>query len=87
MRLSPHPQAWDRTKEIPVKDFVYRAALRIFLPHLARSTAQEARSSLFNEEGCEYVSVEDRGADTTIFSFAGAAMLYAGMPADRKSVV
>ncbi len=64
-----------------MKDFVYRAALKIFLPHLARSTEQDARSSLFNDEGRDYVAVEDRGADTTIFSFAGGAMLYAGMPA------
>jgi hypothetical protein len=63
-----------------LKDFVYRQAIRLFLPHLHRALQHEDAVSLFKEGAPEYVAVEDRGSDKTIFSFAGAAMLYAGMP-------
>lgn len=59
---------------------VYRAAVRVFLPHLAESLRLEAEKGLFRGNGAEHVVVEDRGAPRTIFSFAGGAALYAGMP-------
>ncbi|MDX9975601.1 MAG: hypothetical protein RBU21_21640 [FCB group bacterium] len=64
-----------------MKDFVYRLAVRLFLPHLHESLKQEDAASVFKAGAPEYAVVEDRGSDKTIFSFAGAAMLYAGMPA------
>lgn len=64
-----------------MKDFVYRLAVRLFLPHLHESLKHEDAASLFKAGTPEYVVVENRGSDKTIFSFAGAAMLYAGMPA------
>lgn len=60
-------------------DRLYKWIIRLFLPHLADSMRQETTRDLFGEAGA-YVRVEDRGSDKTIFSFAGGAMLYAGMP-------
>jgi len=57
---------------------------RIFVPGLAEQMKREGSFAL--DDGAsshvdlEHVTVEDRGADMTIFVFSGLAVLFAGMP-------
>lgn len=68
------------------RNVVFKWVTRLFLPDLARSMAQERALRLNEPEGAggsfpEYVQVEDRGADVTLFCFSGMAVLFAGLPA------
>ena len=59
---------------------------RIFLPSLAKSMAEEGTFDFTSPDGegtfdrSKFIQVEDKGSDVTIVSFAGAAVLFAGMP-------
>lgn len=64
-----------------MKDTVYRTAVRLLLPHLAQSMALDAGARMFAAGSTDHVLIENHGRDRTIFSFAGGALLYAGVPA------
>ena len=57
---------------------------RILDPEMARGMVRDGAmdfGQISEEQKNAFVEVEDRGSDVTIFSFAGLAVLYAGMPA------
>lgn len=63
---------------------IFRVSTRIFLPDLARQMEAEGTFQLDANpvgalEEADYVRVENNGADTTVFVFAGLDVLYAGM--------
>ena len=68
-------------------NFFIKLLSRIFMPSLARSMEQEGTFD-FTDPGIssgdfdrsQFIQVEDNGSDVTIVSFAGMAVLYAGMP-------
>ena len=62
---------------------VFRWVTRIFDPGMAKNMEQGGVRQLeaFGEEDIsDYVEVIDRGSDVTIFTFAGLAVLFAGLP-------
>ncbi len=60
--------------------------LRLFMPGIAEALREENQRVLHNTPGSDgaqasdCIEIEDRGADVTIVSFAGMAVLYAAMP-------
>jgi hypothetical protein len=70
-----------------ILNFFIKLASRIFMPTLAKNMAEEGTFD-FTESGApgseldrsEFIQVEDNGSDVTIVSFAGAAVLFAGLP-------
>ena len=66
-----------------MKEKILRAVTRLIAPKLAANMERGGTGGIteFGAEAMEqYVEVEDRGSDVTIFSFAGLAALYAGLP-------
>jgi hypothetical protein len=73
-----------RSLWLKLKNGVFRAATRLFMPDLARQMEQEGVFDLNdhtvpNNEEAAYMRVEDNGADMTILAFAGLDVLYAGL--------
>lgn len=67
------------------KETVARGITRMFLPQLAKKMEEEGTFHLFEGENApvnldDYFVVDDRGADLTIFAFAGMDVLFAGEP-------
>lgn len=70
-----------------ILNFFIKLASRIFMPDLAKNMAHEGTFD-FTESGApgdtldrgRFIQVEDNGSDVTIVSFAGAAVLFAGLP-------
>ena len=66
-----------------MKEKVLRSLTRLFAPELA-ANMERGGSGGITEFGAnevdQFMEVDDRGADVTIFSFAGLAALYAGLP-------
>lgn len=65
-----------------LKNAAFQWSMRIFMPGLAKQMQQEGTFEL--KEGKEiaeedYMLVEDRGADVTIYAFSGIDVLFAGM--------
>ena len=65
-----------------LKNTAFQLSMRIFMPGLAKQMRQEGTFEL--KEGAEvaeeeYMLVEDRGADVTVFAFSGIDVLFAGM--------
>ncbi len=59
--------------------------MKVLVPDIARSMEAEGSLDPFKKDFTEeeikkYLMVEDNNADTTIFCFAGGAVLYAGLP-------
>jgi hypothetical protein len=68
-----------------MRDTLFRVTTRIFLPGLADKMEQEGTFNMFEgaRETCDlddYFIVDDRGADITVFAFAGMDVLFAGEP-------
>jgi hypothetical protein len=68
-----------------VKNAVYKMLARAFMPDVAKSMEREGTFDLADNDGgvddsLPHVVIEDRGSDVTIFSFAGMAVLFAGLP-------
>lgn len=63
-------------------EFVARKAGALLMPTAARLHEEEVASGAFGADGNlpETIRVEDRGADTTIFSFSSAGFLHSGLP-------
>jgi hypothetical protein len=71
-----------------IKNGLYRSGMRILMPDLARQMLKEGNLSLPKDsaapaEGAtpppEFIHIKNRGADITVFAFAGLDVLYAGM--------
>jgi len=65
---------------------LYKWLARTFVSDVAKNMEREGAAfdldaGANQAEELPYVLVEDRGADVTIFSFAGMAVLFAGLPA------
>lgn len=70
-----------------VGDFFVRLFVRVFFPGFARDLEQEGQLCFRDKtvpldslDLSGYIDVEDNGSDVTVVSFAGMAVLYAGMP-------
>ena len=68
-----------------LKKKLFQCAVRILFPDLASGMLAEGsfdpfKKSFSKEEIEQCFMTEDNGADTTIFCFAGGAVLYAGLP-------
>jgi len=70
-----------------VRNFIIKLVSRIFMPGLAKSMAEEGTFDFREPDGADgdidrsqFIQVEDNGSDVTIVSFAGAAVLFAGLP-------
>jgi len=69
-----------------MKERIARFIIRRFVPkEVVDAIEHEVESGMFakrreSQELPEHMLIEDRGADTTIFSFAGGALLFAGQP-------
>ncbi|MCF6286515.1 MAG: hypothetical protein L3K26_15170 [Candidatus Hydrogenedentes bacterium] len=70
-----------------ILNFIVKLVSRIFMPGLAKNMAEEGTFDFTTPGGTEgdfdrskFIQVEDKGSDITIVSFAGAAVLFAGMP-------
>jgi len=70
-----------------ILNFFIKLASRIFMPGLARNMAAEGTFDFTGPDGAgcdfdrsQFIQVEDNGSDVTIVSFAGAAVLFAGLP-------
>tara|TARA_R110001592_G_scaffold37183_1_gene124196 strand:- start:146 stop:1075 length:930 start_codon:yes stop_codon:yes gene_type:complete len=70
-----------------IRDFILKLVSRIFMPGLAKSMAEEGSFNFRSPDGSAgdfdrspFIQVEDNGSDVTIVSFAGAAVLFAGLP-------
>lgn len=70
----------------PIFNWFLRAAARVFLPSIAKEMEREGQLDFRDKpkggeyDLSDYLRVEDNGSDVTIFSFAGMAVLFAGMP-------
>ena len=71
-----------------IKNALYRSGMRILMPDLARQMLEEGNFSLpkdsaLSGEGAapppEFIHIENRCANVTIFAFAGLDVLYAGL--------
>ncbi len=70
---------------IMIRKKLFQIVARILFPDLASSMLAEGsfdpfKNSFSREEIENCFMIEDNGADTTIFCFAGGAVLYAGLP-------
>ncbi|MCL4693368.1 MAG: alpha/beta hydrolase [Candidatus Hydrogenedentes bacterium] len=76
----------DTAKKFALKEKIARFIIRRFVPkEVVDAVEYELQSGMFTEQSetkelPEHVLIEDRGAETTIFSFAGGALLFAGQP-------
>lgn len=76
----------DTAKKFALKEKIAQFIIRRFVPkEVVDAMEYEIENGMFAEQGAakelpEHVLIEDRGADTTIFSFAGGALLFAGQP-------
>lgn len=68
-------------------NFIIKLVSRIFMPSLAKNMADDGAYDFKSPEGgpgdfdrSPFIQVEDNGSDVTIVSFAGAAVLFAGLP-------
>jgi len=70
----------------PVLQKVVIKFLEVFMPGAASAIKTEGQFSMTDHghagtlEPSTYIDVEDNGADVTLVSFAGMAVLYAAMP-------
>ena len=67
-----------------IPERIVKLVTRLLAPELAKNMerADSAQFTEFTPEHIEnFVEVEDRGSDVTIFTFAGLAVLFAGLPA------
>ncbi len=69
-----------------IRNFLIKLISRLFMPGIAKEMEREGQFD-FQKRGPEeeydysqYIQVEDNGSDVTIVSFAGMAVLFAGMP-------
>ena len=73
-------------KKYALKERAARFIIRRFVPkEVVDAIENEIAGGLFTENARsealpEHVLIEDRGSDTTVFSFAGGALLFAGQP-------
>ena len=66
-----------------VTERIFRWAARLFDPGMAKNMERSGAAQLnefTDEDISDFVEVIDRGSDVTIFSFAGLAVLFAGLP-------
>ncbi len=66
-----------------MKEKILRTVTRLIAPKLAANMEREGSGGITEfgaNEMEQFVEIEDRGSDVTIFSFAGLAALYAGLP-------
>ncbi|OHB84628.1 MAG: hypothetical protein A2V98_16840 [Planctomycetes bacterium RBG_16_64_12] len=66
-----------------ILDKIFRLSSRLLAPKLAREMQRDGRLQLtdFSQEDIEnFIEVDNRGSDVTIFSFAGLAVLFSGLP-------
>lgn len=66
-----------------MKEKILRSVTRLIAPELAANMERGGSGGITefgSDEMDQYVEVEDRGSDVTVFSFAGLAALYAGLP-------
>ena len=70
-----------------VANALIKLFIRLFFPGLAKDLATEGQFDFRDKtvspeavDPSDYLMVEDNGSDVTIISFAGMAVLYAGMP-------
>lgn len=65
-----------------IKNMLYCCGMRIFMPDLARQMSIEGNLELPRDDAplsLDFMHVEDRGAEITIFAFSGLDVLYAGL--------
>lgn len=68
-----------------ILNFLVKLVSRIFMPELSRNMEVEGTFDFSEEDAAgqdlsRFIHVEDNGSDITIVSFAGMAVLFAGMP-------
>ncbi|MCK5862639.1 MAG: hypothetical protein KAH38_09145, partial [Candidatus Hydrogenedentes bacterium] len=65
---------------------IVQKVLEVFMPGIAAALKAEGQFSLTDpsrsgeQDPSAYIDIEDNGADTTLITFAGMAVLYAAMP-------
>lgn len=67
------------------KGTIFRWAARVFSPKMARQMEREGSFDLYWDNSrvftdSDFVRIENRGSDVTIFCFSGLAVLYMGLP-------
>ena len=70
-----------------ILNFFVKLVSRVFMPELSKNMEAEGAFDFTDPEGApgaydlsRFIHVEDNGSDVTIVSFAGMAVLFAGMP-------
>lgn len=68
-----------------IKKLIFQWLGRLFVPDVSRQMEKNGSFDIMtnktkSDDIAQYVLVEDRGSDTTIFCYAGGALLYVGFP-------
>ena len=86
-RVVVNPVLFPKRDFMAILNYLVKLVTRTFMPELSRNMESEGTFDFTDPQSTQgavdlsrFIQVEDNGSDVTIISFAGMAVLFAGMP-------